>query len=223
MHLIGQLWAFGLPQIAMALAVAAALHVVTVRMLRRRCPRGWPRYVRVARRPSAAWCVGGLAAWFVATLAWMSTLTSSTAAIGLFLGVIVVAIASPFWHAQLFALGGAACGLGRTAMQRMLVAATFAGAATAIATPLVVGALHGASLLGDDGTAFPLILGTLPLGTAIAGLTISRFLPIDPRGPCCPTCGYDLSGLPSATGDKRTLPRCPECGYHPTAGPPPAG
>lgn len=215
-----ELWAWGLPQAAIVLALAGAMGIATLVVMRKRGPMN-----RVAREgPAYAWAclyvAVGMASWLMLGWVWLNANPSSTMGIAVAVGVIVAIPLSPVWYAQLSVLGAATRRLGARSMHMMMAAMALGGVAAAVATPLVIIVFLRAGLISDDGAAIPMILGTMPLGSAIAGLAVAPFLPIGshPKGHCM-RCGYDLAGLPAPTPAEAAV-RCPECGYHPTAATP---
>lgn len=220
MFLLQDSWAWGLPQAAIALVLAGALGIATLVTLHKRGPR-----IRLASESAAfLWAylywAAGLLVWLVAGYAWLATFTSSTVGFAYLIGVLVVTLVAPIWYAQLWTHGAAAGRLGGRAMHVMLAATTLSGAATAWATPLSGGVLANLGVLAEGDAAIPLILGTMPLGSAVAALCVAPFLPIGRFGKgLCMNCGYSLEGLPP-TAKTDGAYRCPECGYHPSAAAP---
>lgn len=217
MHLFFvELWAWGLPQAAMALATAGALGFATIVILNRRGPKN-----RLAREDAAyAWAclyvAAGTGSWLMLGWVWLNASPSSTMGIAVAIGVIVAIPLSAVWHVQLSILGAAARRLGARSMHILMAAMSLAGVAAAVATPLVIIMLIRAGLL-NEGDVIPVLLGVIPLGSAIAGLAVAPFLPIGSHAKGrCMRCGYDLSGLAPTVKTGGAL-RCPECGYHPSA------
>jgi hypothetical protein len=223
MDLFFEFMAWGLPQAAIALMLAGALGIVTLIILHKRGPMTRLASESVAFFWACLYWAAGLLVWLLAGYAWLATITSSTAGIAYVMVVLLVTLVAPMWYAQLWTLAAAAGRLGGRSMHLMLAATTLAGAAAAWATPVVVMQLLKFGWMSDDGAAIPMILGTMPLGSAIAGLAVAPFLPVGrfPKGRCM-NCGYDLAGLPASAKTDGAL-RCPECGYHPSAPAPPAG
>lgn len=215
--MLAELWNWGLPQAAVALVLAGAMGIATLVTLRKRGPKS-----RLAREGEAfmwamVYAALGVSAWLLAGFLWLSNIQSSTAGLGVLVAMFVAPPAAVLWSGQLFVLGAAAGRLGGRSMHLMLAATTLAGAAAAWATPVVVMQLLRAGLMSDDGAAIPMVLGTMPLGSAIAGLAVAPFLPVGAHAKGrCMRCGYDLAGLPAPTPAEGAV-RCPECGYHPWA------
>lgn len=217
------IWALGLLPAAAMAALAFVLHLVAKRSLRKRCPDVRPGQLRAARGPTTYWCIAGISFCLIVLLLSIFVTGSSTAGIGVCFVLVVMAVVSPVWRLQLLALAGVARVLSHEAMHMTLFLGVGSGTLAAVCTPIVVTELAEAGMLADDGAAFPLVLGTLPLGTALGGLLVAALaagggLPIDGNGPKCPECGYDLSGLPASASSEGGI-RCPECGYHATQAP----
>ena len=210
---------WGLPQAGIALAIAGALGIVAVLILHKRGPKN-----RLASEgPAYAWAwlyvAGGQALWLACGWAYLEANWSSTNGFAVAIGLFVAVLVTPIWYGQLSGLGSAASRLGARSMHGLLMPATLAGAASGSATPFVCGFLLKTGVMSDDGAVAPVILGVIPLGSAVAGLAIAPFLPVGRYGKGrCMNCGYSLEGLPpSALSDGAV--RCPECGYHPSAEP----
>lgn len=219
MELIRESWGWGLPQAAIALAFAGALGIATVVILHKRGPKN-----RLAREgPAYAWAwlyvAAGVGAWLACGWAYLEANWSSTNGLAVAIGLFVAVLVTPIWYGQLSGLGSAASRLGARSMHGLLMPVTLAGAAAGSATPFVCGYLLKTGAMSDDGAVIPVILGVIPLGSAIAALCVAPCLPIGRFGTgLCMNCGYSLEGLPPSAKTDGAL-RCPECGYHPSAAP----
>lgn len=208
---------WGLPHAGIALAIAGALGIVAVLILHKR----GPKYRLAPEGPAYAWAwlyvAAGVSLWLACGYAWLRANPSSTSGFGVVVGLFVAVLMIPVWYGQLSGLGSAAGRLGARSMHGLMAPMTLAGAAAGAVTPIVCDQLLEASVMSDDGAVIPVLVGVIPLGSAIAALCGAPFLPIGRYGKGhCMNCGYSLEGLPpSATTDGAV--RCPECGYHPSA------
>ncbi|MFI4917358.1 MAG: hypothetical protein ACIAS6_12740 [Phycisphaerales bacterium JB060] len=214
--LIRESWGYGLPQAAIALAFAGALGIAAAVILNRRGPKN-----RLASEgPAYAWAwlyvVVGMGLCLACGRAYLEANWSSTIGFAVAIGLFIAVLVTPLWYGQLTSLGAAASRLGVRSMHLMMAAMTLAGVAAAVATPLVITILTRLGLVSEGGDMIAVFLGTLPLGSAIAAISIAPFLPIGRYGKGrCMSCGYDLAGLPASTSSDGAV-RCPECGYHPS-------
>lgn len=223
MDLVRESWAWGLPLAAIALLLAGALGIASLLILDKRGPKN-----RLASDgPAYAWAwlyvAVGMAACLLAGYVWLNANPSSTMGFAVVIGTFVAILVTPVWYGQLTGLGVAAARLGTRSMHMLMAAMTLSGVVAALATPLVNVAMIRVGLLSQGDAAMPMVLGVIPLGSAIAALVVAPLLPIGrfTRG-LCMNCGYDLSGLPASASSDGAI-RCPECGYHPSASEPPAG
>ncbi|MEQ8317818.1 MAG: hypothetical protein RIE77_01990 [Phycisphaerales bacterium] len=221
--LVRESWAWGLPQAAIALLLAGALGIATLLVLDKRGPKN-----RLASDgPAYAWAwlyvAVGMAAWLLAGYAWLNANPSSTMGFAVVIGTFVAILVTPVWYGQLTGLGVAASRLGTRSMHLLMAAMTLAGVAAAAATPPACGLLLESGVMSDDGAVLPVIVGIIPLGSALAALCLAPMLPVGRYGKGrCMRCGYDLAGLPESSKTNGAI-RCPECGYHPSATEPPTG
>jgi|GEM_PF-3685357 len=216
---VREAWAWGMPQAATALAIAGAMGIATALVLHKRGPKNRLAPEGLAYAWAWLYVVAGMSLWIITGYAWLQANPSSMMGFAVVIGVFAAVLVVPVWYGQLSGLGAAGGRFGARSMHLLLVVMTLAGAISAAATPIVCEHLLNTDLMSDDGAVIPIIVGVIPLGSAVAALCLAPFLPVGRYGKGrCMSCGYDLKGLPPSTSSDGTV-RCPECGYHPSINP----